>query len=305
MSPHPALQEVFAPAFLRKLDRLHLAASRSLSTRPGNTPMPGRTQSSGIEIESHKPYDTGDDLRHVDWNAYGRFDEMLIKRFRAEREAPLHVFVDLSASMSFPGNDGKAGFAAALAASLAYISLRNHDPVRVIGLSDSATHSHLASPWFRHRQSLAHVREFVGALQARGQTALASGILEALRQQHLSGVAVVISDFLVEPSVYERALGELTARRLTVAAVRVLGPCERDPAREFTYAQVVDAESGAERTISLTPDNQAAYQQALESHLAALRSYCERTGVLFSVADPAAGIDRCLFGDLPAAGLLR
>ena len=302
---HTALSEVFTPGFLRKLDRLHLAVSRSLSARPGNTPIPRRTQGGGIEIESHQPYGFGDDLRHVDWNAYGRLDELLIKRFRAEREAPLHVFVDLSASMDFPSSDDKPGFAAALAAGLAYVSLRNHDPVRIIGLTDAAPHSHLASPWFRHRQSLPLLREFLAAMRVHGNTALASGVVEALRQQRLTGVAVLISDFLAEPSSYERALGAQVARRLTVAAVRVLGPAERDPSSQFRTAQVVDAESGRERRITLSAANLAVYRHALDQHLSALRAYCERSGVMWVVADSSAGIDRCLFGDLPAAGLVH
>jgi len=302
---NPSLSQVFTPAFLRKLDRLHLAVSRSLSPRPGNTPMPRRTQASGVEIENHVPYAEGDDLRHVDWNAFGRLDELLIKRFRAEREAPLHVFVDLSASMGFPASDDKLGFATALAAALAYISLRNHDPVRLIGLRSGSPHPYLASPWFRHRQSVPLVRDFLGALQPQGPSTLAASIVEALRQQQLSGVAVVISDFLVPSVEVERALGELVARRLTVAAVRVLGPAERDPSTEFREAHLVDSETGHERAITLTDANLKAYQQALAAHTADLRAYCERSGVMISIADPAAGIERSVFGDLPQAGMVH
>lgn len=298
------LAQVFTPAFLRKLDRLHLATARSLSPRPGNTPMPRRTQASGIEIESHVPYAAGDDLRHVDWNAFGRLDELLIRRFRAEREAPLHVFIDLSASMGFPASDDKLGFATALAAALAYISLRNHDPVRLIGLRHGGPHPYLASPWFRHRQAVPLVRDFLSALQPRGANALTNGIVEALRQQHPSGIAVVISDFLVTPAEVERALGELVARRLTVAALRVLGAVESDPSKELRQAQLVDSESGQEREITLTAANLQTYQQALAAHTAALRSYCERSGVLFSITDPGAGIESSLFGDLPRAGMV-
>src|SRR5438034_11847572 len=111
IGPGAALAAVLTPGFLRKLDRLHLSVRRSLSTRPGNTPMPRGAQGTGIELESYKAYDPGDDLRHLDWNAYGRLDQLLIKTFRAEREAPLHLFVDVSASMGVPVTDNKIGFA--------------------------------------------------------------------------------------------------------------------------------------------------------------------------------------------------
>src|SRR5512140_500281 len=174
-----ALAAVLTPAFLRKLDRLHLSVRRSLSTRPGNTPMPRGAQGSGIEIESYKSYGAGDDLRHLDWNAYGRLDQLLIKTFRAEREAPLHILVDVSRSMAAPAGDGKVGFALGLAASLAYVSLCNNDPVRIVGVGAALPEGHLASPFFRHRQALQRVHDALLALRPRGETALASGIAAA------------------------------------------------------------------------------------------------------------------------------
>ena len=303
--PAAALAAVLTPGFLRKLDRLHLSVRRSLSTRPGNTPMPRGAQGSGIEIESYKAYGAGDDLRHLDWNAYGRLDQLLIKTFRAEREAPLHVFVDASASMGVPADDNKLAFALGLAASLAYVSLRNNDPVRVVALGEALPRLHLASPFFRHREAMHRLREFLLTLRPQGQTALAAGITAALRDQRSPGVAVVLSDFLVDPGLYESALSELVARRFTVAAVRLIGAAERDPGRVFRRGQLVDAESGRQRFITLTPANLARYQAALAEHLDRLRAVCNRCGVILSLADTAAGLEHSLFHDLPELGLLH
>ncbi|HVO26902.1 MAG TPA: DUF58 domain-containing protein [Candidatus Margulisiibacteriota bacterium] len=300
-----ALAAVLAPGFLRKLDRLHLTVRRSLSTRPGNTPMPRGAQGSGIEIERHKTYDAGDDLRHLDWNAYGRLDELLIKTFRAEREAPLHIFIDASASMAVPADDGKFAFALGLAASLAYVSVRNHDPVRAVGLSAALPRACVAAPFLRHRSALHSLRGFLLQLQPQGETALAPGISAALVDQRSPGVAVVLSDFLVPPHVYEAALTDLLARRFTVAAVRVIGPAERDPTRLFRRAQLIDAETGRQRFVTLTADNLGRYERALNEHLAHLQAFCNRCGIAFCVADAGHGIERCVFRDLPAAGLVH
>jgi len=300
-----ALAGVLTPTFLRKLDRVRLTVRRSLSTRPGNTPMPRGAQGSGIELESHKPYGEGDDLRHLDWNAYGRLDALLIKTFRAEREVPLHVFVDTSASMAVPSSDNKLGFALGLAASLAYISLRNHDPVRIVSLNHAVAGAHLSSPLFRHRAALPRVRDFLLQLRCGGTTTLAAGLAAALRTQRTPGLAILLSDFLTPPEVYEQALGNLVARRYTVAAIRVMGPGEHDPARLFRRARVIDAETGAQRLMTLSAENTARYARALEDHHQRLRAFCTRCGVLFSLADTAAGLEQSLFHDLPALGLLH
>jgi uncharacterized protein (DUF58 family) len=300
-----ALATALAPNFLRKLDRLHLSVRRSLSTRPGNTPMPRGSQGSGIEIERHKAYDAGDDLRHLDWNAYGRLDELLIKTFRAEREAPLHIFIDASASMAVPADDGKFTFALGLAVSLAYVSVRNHDPVRAVGINSALPRACVAAPFLRHRNALHSLRDFLLQLRPRGDTALAPGIAGALADQRAPGVAVVLSDFLIAPDAYEAALADLLARRFTVAAVRLIGPAERDPTRLFRRGQLTDAETGRQRFVTLTTDNLARYERALSEHVGRLQAFCNRCGIAFCVADTGADLERCIFHDLPAAGLVH
>jgi uncharacterized protein (DUF58 family) len=300
-----ALAAVLVPAFLRKLDRLHLVVRRSLSTRPGNTPMPRGAQGSGIELENYKAYGAGDDLRHLDWNAYGRLDQLLIKTFRAEREAPLHLFIDASASMAAPVGDDKFAFAASLALSLAYISLRRNDPVRIVGLSAAWPQLHFASRFARHRDALPNLRDFLLALRPQGATALATGIGAALRDQRSPGVAIILSDFLLEPAAYESALRELVARRFTVAALRVIGPGERNPSSLFRRGRLTDVETGRQRFITLTQSSLARYQEALAAHLTQLQVFCSRCEITYSTADTAAGIEHSLFRDLPALGLLR
>jgi uncharacterized protein (DUF58 family) len=293
------------PGLVAKLDRLRLTVRRALGTRPGQTLMPHGSQGSGIELESYRTYAPGDDLRHLDWNAYGRLDQLLIKAFRAEREAPLHLFIDCSASMGFPESDGKMARAAMLAASLAYVSVSNHDPARIVALSAAYPQAHAASPFCRHRQAMSPLLDFLGRLAPVGETALARGVSGALQSHPTAGVAMVLSDFLMPPREYESALGELLARGYTVSAIRLLGAGEREPETLFRRGRIVDAESGAERFITLSPSNLQRYRHALANHLAALRAFCLRAGASFAVADTAEDLEQSLFKHLPAAGTIR
>jgi uncharacterized protein (DUF58 family) len=267
--------------------------------------MPRGAQGSGIEIESYKGYHPGDDLRHLDWNAYGRLDQLLIKTFRAEREAPLHLFIDTSASMASPVTDNKFSFSLCLAASLAYVSLRRSDPVRIVGLGDAWPQSHIGSPLFRHREVLLQVRDFLLQLRPHGHTALSTGIANALRHQRSPGVAVVLSDFLVEPALYEAGLRELVARHYTVAALRVIGPAERDPATLFRRGRLTDVETGRQRFITLSQANLARYRSALATHLEQLQDFCRRSEIAYATIDTTSGLDHTLFREIPALGLLQ
>jgi uncharacterized protein (DUF58 family) len=298
-----ALRTVSAPHLLRKLERLRIVGQHSVTQRPGNTAMARATQASGLELASHKAYTPGDDLRHLDWNAYGRLDQRVIKTFRAEREAPVHLFIDASASMGVPAADGKLPFAVGLAAGLAYVALRQGNPVRAIMLGDG-TGSRL-SPLLRHEQRLPDLLHFLSSSAAGGATRLGEGIEAYLRSIHLPGTAIVLSDFLVEPAVYESALDRLAARGYHVVALRVIGPHERDPRSLPRQVRLRDAETTVERLVDLTPAHRARYAHAVEEHLAQLTGWCAARAIACTAADTGAGIETCLLADLPRAGLLQ
>src|SRR5439155_1130393 len=92
---------------LEYLERLTLRVRRGMGDRPGDRRFPGRPEPAGIELEAYAAYVPGDDLRHLDWNAVGRLDALLVRRFTAERELVVHLLVDASASMAVPARDGK------------------------------------------------------------------------------------------------------------------------------------------------------------------------------------------------------
>ena len=37
-----------------------------------------------MEFAEHKEYAPGDEIRHIDWKAYGKFDKYYVKRFEQE-----------------------------------------------------------------------------------------------------------------------------------------------------------------------------------------------------------------------------
>src|SRR6185295_15916103 len=150
------VDQVLAPAFLGHLGRMRLAVRRAYGPRPGDTPVRGLVQPSGLELEKHKPYDQGDELRFLDWNAYARLDQLLVRQFRAEREAPVHIFLDGSASMASPSEDGKFEFAVGLALGMAYVAVRHHNPVRIVLLAEASQ----ISPTIRFPALLHRLAEF-------------------------------------------------------------------------------------------------------------------------------------------------
>lgn len=58
-----------------------------------------RTKGRGMEFDEVRHYQTGDDVRTIDWRVTARTGKVHTKLFREEKERPVFVLTDLSASM--------------------------------------------------------------------------------------------------------------------------------------------------------------------------------------------------------------
>jgi uncharacterized protein (DUF58 family) len=271
-----------------------------MGVRIGERRVPGRPQSSGIEVESHAAYVAGDDLRHLDWNALARLDVALVRRFVAEREGEFHVIVDLSASMDAPAADRKLAAARELALALVTIALGANDAVRLALVPGGEPP--VVSGVLR-RSALREAGAALAGATARGAGALGAALEAHARRCPRAAVALVISDFLVDPTELAHGVGALRARRYDVALLQVLGRRELTP--PGGEGVLVDAESGATHAVRTTPAVRAAYAAALARHLAALADVAAATQSLYARMAADAPVPAFATGPLAAAGLVR
>ncbi|HTT69630.1 MAG TPA: DUF58 domain-containing protein, partial [Anaeromyxobacteraceae bacterium] len=83
-----------------------------------------------VEFAEHKEYAPGDDVRRIDWKAYGKFDKYYVKQFEQETNLRAYLVVDGSGSMGYRGSAqglSKLECASALAAALAHLLVRQGD----------------------------------------------------------------------------------------------------------------------------------------------------------------------------------
>jgi uncharacterized protein (DUF58 family) len=293
-------------AFFRQLDRLRLRIRTARGHRPGETLIPRSTQAWGVEFEAYKDYVPGDDFRYVDWNAVGRLDQLVVRTFTAEREIPVHLFLDTSASMGAPVVDQKFTFAADLVSAVGYVVLNNNDPVQVVALAAPAPGQlpFRLAPLLRHRSQFARLPSFLQTLAPAGKTYLRETVRAYVEQTREPGIAAVVSDFLVEPTQYEGALTLLKARGYEVRAVHVLGAAEMAPERFFRRGKLHDVEEHGERWVSLSRAHLRQYQEALRAHLDALQQFCHRHQVLYSRATTDTPLAQIMTEQLTRAGFL-
>lgn len=293
-------------SFFRQLDRLRLRIRTARGRRPGETLIPRSTQAWGIEFEAYKDYVPGDDFRYVDWNAVGRLDQLMVRTFTAEREIPVHLFLDTSASMGAPAIDQKFTFATALIAAIGYVVLNNNDPLQVVALATPATGQppFRPAPFLRHRTQFSRLPEFLQTLTPAGKTYLRETVRAYVEQTREPGVAMVVSDFLVEPTQYEMALTVLKARGYEVRAVHLVGAAELAPERFFRRGKLHDVEEHGERWVTLSRAHLQQYQEALHAHLDALQQFCHRQQVLYTRVTTDTALSHVMTEQLTQAGFL-
>src|SRR5881275_782016 len=118
---HPGLRHYLAEGELAAV-RYALGVPRSAPVGMVGSTL-GHRAGSSLEFKDHRVYEPGDDLRHIDWNAFARTNQLTIKLFREEVTPHIDVVLDASRSMDLEDME-KGGAAAALAAFFAGAAAR-------------------------------------------------------------------------------------------------------------------------------------------------------------------------------------
>lgn len=91
----------------------------------------------GMTFAEVRPYQSGDDIRRIDWNKTARFKEPYVKVMEEERELTMMLMVDISASMNYGTKiELKRDLVAEICASLGFSAAGNNDKVGLILFAD-------------------------------------------------------------------------------------------------------------------------------------------------------------------------
>lgn len=198
----------------------------------------------GMEFEEVREFQSGDDIRTIDWPVTSRMNHPYVKLFREERELTVMLLVDVSSSTHF-GTRGnlKSTLIAEIGAVLAFSAIRNNDKVGLILFSNQV------EKYIPPRSSLRHVLRVIRELLLFKPQFPKTDINEALEflghTQAKPCVCFLISDFICPDFSQSAAL--ITPRH------DLIGICVTDP-REFELPEISltrlkDLESGLEKKI--------------------------------------------------------
>ncbi|MCI0547980.1 MAG: DUF58 domain-containing protein [Candidatus Rokubacteria bacterium] len=266
--------DLLSSEFMAQLERLALVSRRAFRGKVKGERRSPRKGSS-VEFSDYRPYGTGDDLRYVDWNVYGRLDRLYVKLFVDEEDLCIHLLVDASASMGF-GEPSKLHYAVRLAAALGFVGFMNLERVGVGVLRDRLTEGWSPS---RGRNQTLPFMDFLARIEPAGGTAVSEALANYALRSREAGLAVIISD-LMDPAGYERGLKALLERRFDVHIVQLLSPDEMNPGFAGDL-RLVDGESGEERDLTLDAEALRLYRQRLHEFLERAETFCRTTEIAY------------------------
>ncbi len=248
-----------------------------------------------VEFAEHRPYMPGDEIRHVDWKVYARTDRYTIKQYEEETNLKSYLVLDTSRSMAFAsaGRISKLEYASYLAASLAYMMVKQSDAVGLALFDETVT------TYLPPRASRAYLQQIHAALQ----NARAAARTEAARSMHLvaeritrRGLVIVLSDLMDEPERILTALKHFRHKKNEVIVMHVLDPLERT----FAFgddATFRDMETD-ERMTTQPWHIRRAYAEAMHAFTERYKRECREHHIDYVLLDTATPFDTALTGYL-------
>ncbi len=227
----------------RQVKRVEVVTKRKSQTQLSGD-YKSRFRGQGVQFADFRPYQYGDDVRHIDWRTSARQQHAVVKTFEEERELNVVIALDVSPSSGFgtQGRSKREALCLAVAA-VAFSAIANNDRVGLVLFSDRV--ERFVPP----RKGKKHVLRIIDELLAhkpRGKGTNFTPALELLATAvRGNSVVLLASDFF---SQIDRRKIRQIARRHDLIALHVRDPRDLEfPA--IGLVQLEDPETGEQLVV--------------------------------------------------------
>ena len=244
-----------------------------------------------VEFATHREYLPGDDLRHLNWKLYARHEKLYIKQYDAETNLDCQIVLDVSASMDARNSLlSKRRYAAALAAAIAHLALRQRDAVGLTLFADVVL-EHLR-PRARPNQ-LEEILTAIVTHQQHPAAASARVLHEVAALMPRRGLVVLISDLFYPVEEVFSGIDHFRHQGHDLIVFQVLDPVE-DRMTLDGHIRFRDLETG-EEIVTQAAEIRAAYDAAVAGWRKELAGGCQGREIDFLTLTTDALLDRALY----------
>jgi len=244
-----------------------------------------------VEFAEHRPYNPGDELRHVDWKVYAKTDRLYVKQYEEETNLRHYVVLDTSPSMRYKHSASlsKLEFGAYLASALHFLMVRQRDATGLIAFDESIHTILPPKSTSGYVRTLLSTLERLTDLEPAGERTAAAAVLDEVAERiSRRSLVVVITDLFENVAEHETLLNALRHLRYRGHEVLVFHVLESETERRFRFPDVpmqfVDMETGEE--MSLNPAQiRENYEEAVLAFSERFKSRCRERNIDFVELD--------------------
>ena len=298
---------ILRPEILSKLSSLELRAKKIVEgfiSGLHRSPYHGFS----VEFAEHRPYNPGDDFKHIDWKAYAKKERFYVKQYEEETNLRCYVLLDTSSSMMFKhfGEWSKLRYGIHYAASLLYLMHRQRDACGLIPFNSEietfipakGTYAHLRQIYTQLEREL--IKEEKRDKEQR-KTASAKVIHEVAKRLNHRSLVVIITDLFENVDEQEALISSLKHLRHRKHEVLLFNVLENRSERllDFASDRVVfeDMETGQEIEV-MTSQVRDDYQAKVESYTHDFQMACSEFEIDFEQIDTEGQFDQALLAYL-------
>jgi uncharacterized protein (DUF58 family) len=243
-----------------------------------------------LDFVEYREYAPGDDLRRVDWNVYGRTDRFYVKKYEGDTNTQLYLLLDVSKSMGFSSHQvSKLDYARFLAASLAYLAMRQKDAAGVMSFNvDMVSHV----PPRTQRGHFFTLLNHLEHLQIAGETDILGAIEKLTHLVRRRALVVLISDFYQDLDKITKALRFFHFRGNDVILFHILDPAELE--MPFDDISTLEDMETQEHLFYSPEHSRSEYFELLEGHIEGLRKECQSLHIDYEVLNTEEALDGAL-----------
>jgi uncharacterized protein (DUF58 family) len=283
-------QKYLLPEVLSKLKRIDLKARlvvEGFLSGLHRSPFKGFSQ----EFAEYRSYLPGDEIKRIDWKVYAKTDRFFIKEYEEETNLKAYILIDASGSMKYSSDKiSKLEYASYLAASLAYLLIKQRDSVGMVVFTSKL------NDYIPPRSTPAHLPVLLQAIdriQAGGDTDLALTFHQLAEKIKRRGLVIVISDLFDDKEKVISALRHFRHKKHEVLVFHILDKNELS----FSFSQPLilkDLETAKEMTLDPRVIRKE-YQRTLDDFFSEFKRRCREFLIDYHQITTDTPLDRALF----------
>ncbi len=247
-----------------------------------------------VEFSEYRPYILGDDLKRIDWKVFSRLDRFYVREYEAETNLRAYILLDASGSMSYSSNLlSKFEYASYLAASLAYLLLKQRDSVGLI------TFTTKIESFIPPRESSSHLYNILSVIdrtKPEGETNLSETFTQLSQRIKRRGLIIILSDLFDDKEKVLKSIQLFRYKKHEVLVFQILDKAER----EFLFSQPLifkDLETGKEMALDARLVKRE-YKNLLEGFIKDFKQRLASVNIDYNLVTTDTTFDKALFSYL-------